>query len=131
MESEELIHHGNCHCGSYRFELRLPEIKDVATCDCDLCKKQGYLWIVPPEDSFSVVRDEGKLVEYNSSALSHKASVPVLGLVAQHVNGIADTKQFCGVCGTGILGTHLEGPLQGKTIVNIRNLRGINPFGFE
>jgi hypothetical protein len=44
-------------------------------CDCDLCRKQGYLWIVLPAEGFSVVRDNGKLAEYKSSSLNHKARI--------------------------------------------------------
>jgi hypothetical protein len=75
MEGKNSVYHGSCHCGSYRFELLLPELKGVTTCGCDLCRKQGYLWLVPPVDALRVVRDDGKLVDYQSPALKHKASI--------------------------------------------------------
>ncbi|KAB5566242.1 glutathione-dependent formaldehyde-activating gfa [Coniochaeta sp. 2T2.1] len=111
-------YHGNCHCGSYRFKVRLPHhnalgIVPSAACDCRLCKKQGYQWwLKPASASFEVTRDDGWLVEYQSSTMEHK---------------------FCGICGTGVLGRHFDGPLSGGAGVtlNARTLRDFDPYQFE
>lgn len=39
--------------------------------------------------------------------------------------------EFCSICGTGVLGEHFEGPLKGRVVVNVRTLRGVDPFEFE
>ncbi|KAL5086186.1 hypothetical protein Trisim1_009516 [Trichoderma cf. simile WF8] len=91
--TDSIVYHGNCHCGRYRFQ-------------------KGYLWLIPGEGSFTVVRDEGYLVEYQTSTLKDK---------------------FCSYCGTGVEGEHLTGPLRGKFLINIRTLREpyVNPFKLE
>ena len=30
-------YHGNCHCGAFRFAVRLPEVRDVYACNCSIC----------------------------------------------------------------------------------------------
>ncbi|KAK3387937.1 hypothetical protein B0H63DRAFT_167086 [Podospora didyma] len=104
-------YHGNCHCGQYRFELTLPEITEGITCTCGLCSKKGYLWLPLLSDtSFEVMRDDGSLISYQSAVLGDK---------------------FCNRCGTAVLGEHLDGPLRGQKLVNIRTIQGINPFQLE
>ena len=61
------IYRGNCHCGAYRYELTVPLIKEVISCDCTLCRKKGPYWIVPPPGAFTVTRDDGRLIKYQSS----------------------------------------------------------------
>jgi len=65
-------YHGNCHCGRYRFDLTVPDIKNAISCACSLCAKKGSLWLVPPADSFHIVRDDGRLIEYQSTTLKDK-----------------------------------------------------------
>ncbi|KAF4505953.1 hypothetical protein G6O67_007848 [Ophiocordyceps sinensis] len=112
MEDERSTpYRGNCHCGRYRFELSLPgNIKTAMACTCSLCVVKGYLWIMPPEGSFRVIRDDGRLQEYTSKAMSDK---------------------FCSHCGTGVLGQHLYGPMRGQKMVNVRALQGVNPFQLD
>lgn len=75
MAMARIAYRGNCHCGRYRYELALPqEIAETTACSCTICVKKGYLWVAPPEGSFRVVRDDGRLVEYSSKALRDKVS---------------------------------------------------------
>ncbi|OIW24354.1 glutathione-dependent formaldehyde-activating gfa [Coniochaeta ligniaria NRRL 30616] len=112
MEDLGNVYHGNCHCGGYRFDVRLEshEQLELVACDCALCQKQGYLWYMPLVAAVEVIRDDGNLVEYRSTTLEHK---------------------FCGICGTGVLGKHFEGPLQGRMALNGRAFRALDPFSFE
>jgi hypothetical protein len=68
---------GYCHCGAFRFELLVPEIKSATACDCTLCQKKGYIWIVPRAGSYTVTRDDGLLETYESASLRHRVSLPV------------------------------------------------------
>ncbi|PKS04917.1 hypothetical protein jhhlp_008282 [Lomentospora prolificans] len=104
------VYDGNCHCGLYRFQVTVPEIESMIACTCKRCVKKGYYWLIPPPGSFNVTRDEGKLTDYECDTLKDK---------------------FCGICGTGIIGEHRVGPLQGKTVLNIRSIQGVNPFKLE
>ena len=83
--SELKTYAGNCHCGRFKFSLRLPEITEVTACNCSICFKKGYKWLYPGVDAFKIERGGGELKSYNFGPLtmSHK---------------------FCGVCGTGVLG---------------------------
>ena len=73
---ETKLYQGNCHCGRYRFTLRIPEIREMIACHCSLCLKQGYLWVVPEQGQFEETRaDEGRQTEYQTSVLQHKVRV--------------------------------------------------------
>ncbi|UKZ94678.1 uncharacterized protein TrAFT101_009530 [Trichoderma asperellum] len=110
--TQDIVYHGNCHCGRYCFQVSAPNITSAISCTCSLCTKKGYLWLVPAEGSFTVVRDEGCLTEYRTSTLADK---------------------FCNYCGSGVVGKHLSGSLQGQFLINIRTLREpyVNPFKLE
>lgn len=70
-----MINHGNCHCGSYRFELEVSDgIERRTECSCIACKKQGYIWLATASNAFKVVRDDGKLAKYSSPTLTHEVS---------------------------------------------------------
>ena len=30
---------GNCHCGAFKFSVKLPELKQVYACNCSICSK--------------------------------------------------------------------------------------------
>lgn len=76
-ETREVItYHGNCHCGKYRFELQAPEITSGIACSCRQCTKRGYRWIAVSEESFTVVRDEGSLADFDSGVLADKVMIP-------------------------------------------------------
>lgn len=64
---------GNCHCGAFVYEVEAPEITSAGDCNCSICYKRGYLWLVPKKP-LTVVKDEGKLVGYSfgSKALDHQ-----------------------------------------------------------
>lgn len=72
-DEQATVYRGNCHCGRFRFELSLPgNIETAMACTCSLCVIKGYLWIIPPEGSYQVIRDDGYLREYTSKALCDK-----------------------------------------------------------
>ncbi|KAH6659495.1 Mss4-like protein [Truncatella angustata] len=57
---------GNCHCKAHVFEVRLPELKSLYSCNCSSCTKKGILWCYPEKQSdFTWIRgDEGSLADY-------------------------------------------------------------------
>lgn len=69
------IYRGNCHCGAFVYEVDLPEIKAVITCNCSICSKKGCLWVKPYE--IKVVKgSEDALTSYTfaSNTFPHKVS---------------------------------------------------------
>ena len=96
-ESTDKTYRGNCHCGAYVFEFRMPEIKSAKRCNCSICTKKGYLWLeVGKQSSYTVVRDEGKVTEYTFGPGK-----------AIH--------RFCGACGTA-LACHIPSWPEGKNL---------------
>lgn len=67
---------GNCHCGAFVFEVDAPEIVTGSDCNCSICTKRAYLWLVP-EKPIVVVKDEGKLVGYRfaSKNMDHQVGL--------------------------------------------------------
>ena len=55
---------GNCHCGSFVFEVEAPEVTEVTSCNCSICAKKGYLWIYP-KAPVKVIKGEGSLTGYS------------------------------------------------------------------
>jgi hypothetical protein len=53
-----VTYRGNCHCGSFIFEVELPELKQAYECNCSICSKKGYLWQFPPPGGFRVVKGD-------------------------------------------------------------------------
>lgn len=51
---------GNCHCGAFVYEARLPGIDSAHECNCSICYKKGYLWLFVGDEpgDFTVVRGE-------------------------------------------------------------------------
>ncbi|KAB5572065.1 Mss4-like protein [Coniochaeta sp. 2T2.1] len=97
---------GNCHCGAFIFELKVPEIQTANECNCSLCRKKGYLFTFPGE-GMTVVKGKGTLKKYTFNEGN-----------TQH--------SFCPTCGTPVMGYNPNFP-PGKTIaVNVRAIQGLN-----
>jgi hypothetical protein len=79
--SELKTYRGNCHCGAFVYEVKLPEIKGVGQCNCSICTKKGYLWVFPSTENFKIVKGaESDLTEYQFGVknLTHKVRSPVV-----------------------------------------------------
>jgi hypothetical protein len=83
MATENILtYRGNCHCGRYRFEIDAPEIIGAITCDCAMCVKKGYLWIIPERGAFRVIRDDSCLKEFQSVSLRDKVQNTLGSIIA-------------------------------------------------
>ena len=65
-ESPELkTYTGCCHCGDFKYTLRVPEIKEAMACNCSLCSVKGFLYLFPgKKEALTVERGEEGLKEY-------------------------------------------------------------------
>lgn len=66
---------GNCHCGAFVYEIQMPEIKSAQECNCSMCRRKGYLWVIPKSDTFKVVKGSpDQLTEYTfrTGTMIHK-----------------------------------------------------------
>ncbi|KAL7938807.1 Mss4-like protein [Trichoderma chlorosporum] len=55
-EAETVTYRGNCHCGNFVYETKLPEIKSAFDCNCSICTKKGYLWVFPGKGNVNIVK---------------------------------------------------------------------------
>lgn len=58
-------YNGNCHCGAFKFTIKMPELTTVTQCNCSICFKKGYRWVFPGEGCFEITKGEGTLKEYH------------------------------------------------------------------
>lgn len=68
---------GNCHCAAYVFEVKLPELKIAARCNCSVCFKKGVLYAFPRQGDLTFVKgDPSTLTSYtfNRNLLNHKVT---------------------------------------------------------
>ncbi|KAH6887496.1 glutathione-dependent formaldehyde-activating enzyme [Thelonectria olida] len=105
---------GNCHCGSFVYEMAIPEIKSVTECNCSICTKKGYLWLFPGSaDTLKVVKgsiDDLTNYTFAKGFLHHK---------------------FCPQCGTALLATMPTGPPNFNLGVNAHAIQGIDTWSLE
>jgi hypothetical protein len=67
-------YYGNCHCGAFKFNVKLPELKSVLECNCSICSRKGYQWVFPSAGNFTVEKGEGTLKDYEFGpcTMAHK-----------------------------------------------------------
>ncbi|EHK23573.1 uncharacterized protein TRIVIDRAFT_17139, partial [Trichoderma virens Gv29-8] len=112
-EAETVTYRGNCHCGSFVFETKVPEIKSALDCNCSICSKKGYLWIFPGEGNVNIVKgsvEELTAYEFGPKKLKHL---------------------FCPTCATAVAGARVteQGGLQ--LAVNAHTFQGLNTWDLE
>ncbi|KAJ7827631.1 Mss4-like protein [Mycena olivaceomarginata] len=110
--SPRIEYRGNCHCGAFKFKLRVSELNEALSCNCSICSKNGYLWTFPERDQFTVVKgDESttlKSYRFGKQTIMHK---------------------FCPTCGTSVMQARMPNctdariPIMG---INIRTLEGVD-----
>ncbi|KAJ7181619.1 glutathione-dependent formaldehyde-activating, GFA [Mycena crocata] len=110
-KSPQIEYRGNCHCGAFKFILKVPELKQALACNCSICFKNGYMWAFPAStgDLIVVKGDENeslKSYEFGQRSTMYK---------------------FCATCGTSVLGRMPNAPIGRSSIgVNIRALADVN-----
>jgi hypothetical protein len=69
-------YHGNCHCGAFKFSLKLPEITSVMGCNCSICFRKDYKWVFPGVGAFTIEKGEGTLKDYEfgPKSMAHQVS---------------------------------------------------------
>jgi hypothetical protein len=65
---------GNCHCGAFKFSIKLPENTKGMTCNCSICFRKGYKWVFPGAGCFTIEKGEGTLKDYEfgPKSMSHQ-----------------------------------------------------------
>lgn len=68
------IHHGQCHCGSVRFEVQAPARIEALECNCSICRMSGFLHLIVPAARFCLLSGADALSEYtfNTGVAKHR-----------------------------------------------------------
>ncbi|KFY52856.1 hypothetical protein V496_08142 [Pseudogymnoascus sp. VKM F-4515 (FW-2607)] len=97
---------GGCHCGAFKFAIRIPELKYIMACNCSICIKNGILgniWFLDDGPQEFIV-EKGDI-----DALKKYSFEP------RHL-----TYRFCGFCGTNIFVKELgEIGINARALVDI------------
>ncbi|KAI0132536.1 glutathione-dependent formaldehyde-activating enzyme [Xylariales sp. AK1849] len=110
---------GNCHCGTYIFEAKLPEIKVARSCNCSICHKGGALWGMPEPGNLKFVKGDA------STLTNYKFGKELFSF------------KFCATCGTTLLVVgYMEPPKPGEekdpfTGVNLRTIQDLDIWSLE
>ncbi|KAL7919311.1 hypothetical protein ACQKWADRAFT_301697 [Trichoderma austrokoningii] len=113
-EPETVTYRGNCHCGDFVFEIKVPEIKEAYNCECSICVRKGYLWLQPGIGNVSIVK--GRLDQLTTYTFGDKK--------LKHL--------FCPNCATGVAASwwkdeeaDAEHALQ-PSYINAHAIQGLN-----
>lgn len=77
--SELRRYRGGCHCGAVQFEITTQQTQ-VIDCNCSICHKKGFLYLIVPPEQFQLLSDPAMLSTYRFNTG-----------IAQH--------HFCKICG--------------------------------
>ncbi|PMD54089.1 uncharacterized protein K444DRAFT_598507 [Hyaloscypha bicolor E] len=104
---EPKAYDGNCHCGGFKFTVKMPS-KPYHTCNCSVCQKKGIIGMWPIEDEdITMHQGKGTLTEYQFGRkyLTHL---------------------FCPKCGSSVMGRTNKG--ETKNGINIRMLKNFHEY---
>lgn len=86
--SEIKTYYGNCHCGSFKFNIQIPELKTIKECNCSMCHKKSHKWVFPASQ-FTIEKGEGSLQVYKPAMCEltqkvwkHLCQWPTIHLIA-------------------------------------------------
>ena len=55
---------GSCHCGAVAFEVEAAESIEALSCNCTICRKSGFLHLIVPLSSFTLLKGDSELITY-------------------------------------------------------------------
>lgn len=102
------VHSGQCHCGSVRFTVRLPQgLVDPRRCNCSMCKRRGAVVASVALEDLTIDQGEEALTLYQFNTRT-----------AKHY--------FCSRC--GIYTHHQRRSNASQFAFNVACLDGVDPF---
>jgi hypothetical protein len=57
-------HHGSCHCGAVKFDVKLDLDKPALTCNCSICQRSGTMLAFVPAADFELKTGADHLTDY-------------------------------------------------------------------
>ena len=55
---------GGCHCRAVRFEAEVPAAVEILDCNCSICAKTGFRYLIVEHGDFTLVSGEEALTSY-------------------------------------------------------------------
>ena len=56
---------GSCHCGAIQFEVDAAKNIIAEECNCSICAKSGYLHLIVPAASFTLLQGQDNITSYS------------------------------------------------------------------
>ena len=102
------VHHGQCHCGTVKFTVRLPSgLVDTRRCNCSMCRRRGAVVASVELKDLNITEGEEalSLYQFNTNTARH---------------------YFCSRC--GIYTHHQRRSNPELYAINIACLEGVDPL---
>ncbi|ROW09624.1 hypothetical protein VMCG_02593 [Cytospora schulzeri] len=112
-EASLKTYRGNCHCGAFVYEAKLPEIKAFSQCDCSICQKLGYAWLFPGQENFEVAK--GSIDDLTAYTFGKGEYV----------------YRFCPDCGTAVMAEMPNNDPAMKIGINARALQNLDVWSLD
>jgi hypothetical protein len=105
-EAKEYV--GSCHCGNVRYRVTADLSGELATCNCSMCSRMGWIMTFAPASQFTLEQGEQSLTDYqfNKKTVHHL---------------------FCSTCGIRSFARGKRPDGQETVAVNVRCLEGVDP----
>ncbi|KAK3174747.1 hypothetical protein OEA41_001993 [Lepraria neglecta] len=117
-DASKQSYQGSCHCGKVTFALQSEPLNDleVTDCNCNICARNGYLWIYPSKDAVQLQGEE--------SLRHHSRYYKSDDKVAGH--------GFCSTCGVFVLNKLGEPNADSGILpINVRAINGVDLDGLK
>ena len=72
MDEQQSTYEGGCHCGKVRFRVVVDK-QEADDCNCSICSKKGFLHLIVPPESFTLLSGAEDLTTYtfNTGVAKH------------------------------------------------------------
>ena len=130
---------GSCHCGRFKFSIKIPALTTVWSCNCSICSRvcyfsihfpwrqtnicfqNGYLWVFRVPDDKLVIEpgsDDLKTYEFGKKLMSHQVYKATL-FSWDLEDTKPDREKFCSECGSSVMGRRSDAPKDQSLRINV------------
>lgn len=72
---------GGCHCGTVHFQVLIDRFT-VQDCNCSICRKKGFLYLIVPAHNFTLLQGKDVLTSYRFNTKVARHTFCVCGIHA-------------------------------------------------
>lgn len=59
-----MLYKGSCHCGAVQFTVEASDTIECQDCNCSICAKSGYLHLIVPKSTFTLLQGNDNISTY-------------------------------------------------------------------